>query len=112
VQVKLTEFSLPRPRRVGGMLKALPTLGAAGMEEFWHPRLADSREGTSRYRVLMLQMALPVDRSGQRVATAPPVVRETRDGDLLGEGPRLAAKDTLYRCLTDCCDTGTHCRCN
>jgi hypothetical protein len=42
---------------------------------------------------------LPANRPGKRVAAAPGVVYEQRDGDLLGEDFSLAQKDNLYRCL-------------
>jgi hypothetical protein len=63
VQMKLKEFTLRRPRQWGACWAFCRLWALLGMEEFWQPRLADPREGTSWYHVLMLQVeghALPV----------------------------------------------------
>jgi hypothetical protein len=57
VQVPLKEFRLRRPRQWGGCWAFCRLWSLLGLEQFWQPRLADSRERTSWYHVLMLQLA-------------------------------------------------------
>ena len=42
---------------------------------------------------------LSADRSRQRMAAAPAMVRAERDGNLLGEGSLAGRQNSLYRCL-------------
>ena len=99
VQVKLKEFTLRRPRQWGACWAFLRLWALLGMQEFWHPRLADSREGTSWYHVLMLQVAYRLIDPGSEWRLHREWYERSAMADLLGEGPELAAKDTLYRCL-------------
>jgi hypothetical protein len=99
VQVKLKEFTLRRPRQWGACWAFCRLWALLGMEEFWQPRLADSREGTSWYHVLMLQVAYRLIDPGSEWRLHRQWYERSAMADLLGEGPELAAKDTLYRCL-------------
>ena len=99
VQVKLKEFTLRRPRQWGACWAFCRLWALLGMEGFWQPRLADSREGTSWYHVLMLQVAYRLIDPGSEWRLHRQWYERSAMADLLGEGPELAAKDTLYRCL-------------
>jgi hypothetical protein len=99
VQVRLKDFSLRRPRQWGACWAFCRLWEQLGLEEFWQPRLADSREGTSWYHVLMLLVAYRLIDPGSEWRLHREWYERSAMGDLLGEGPALAAKDTLYRCL-------------
>jgi transposase len=99
VQVRLKDFSLRRPRQWGACWAFYRLWEQLGLEEFWRPRLADSREGTSWYHVLMLLVAYRLIDPGSEWRLHREWYERSAMGDLLGEGPALAAKDTLYRCL-------------
>jgi len=99
---------------VGRVLGVLPALGLLGMEEFWQPRLADSREGTSWYHVLMLLVAYRLIDPGSEwrlhrsgTSAAPWGICSARAG-ARSEGhalpvlrPLLAHKDALQLYLKD-----------
>jgi len=99
VQVRLKEMRLRRPRQWGACWAFCRLWAQLDLEEFWAPRLADSREGTSWYHVLMLLVAYRLIDPGSEWRLHREWYERSAMGELLGEGPALAAKDTLYRCM-------------
>jgi hypothetical protein len=99
VQVRLDAFRLRRPRQWGACWAFCRLWEQLGLESFWGERLADSREGTSWYHVLMLLVGYRLIDPGSEWRLHRHWYEHSAMGDLLGEGPELAAKNTLYRCL-------------
>lgn len=99
VQVRLKDFQLRRPRQWGACWAFCRLWEQLGLEEFWRPRLANSREGTSWYHVLMLLTAYRLIDPGSEWRLHREWYERSAMGDLLGEDAAIAAKDTLYRCL-------------
>ena len=99
VQVRLGEFKLRRPRQWGACWAFCRLWQQLGLDEFWRARLADSREGTSWYHVLMVLVAYRWIDPGSEWRLHRQWFETSAMGDLLGEDFALAAKDTLYRCL-------------
>ncbi|MBL8526441.1 MAG: hypothetical protein JNL68_02020 [Burkholderiales bacterium] len=99
VQVRLKDFELRRPRQWGACWAFCRLWEQLGLDEFWRPRLTDSREGTSWYHVLMLLGAYRLIDPGSEWRLHREWYERSAMGDLLGEDAALAAKDTLYRCL-------------
>jgi transposase len=99
VQVRLKDFRLRRPRQWGACWAFCRLWEQLGLEEFWRPRLADSREGTSWHHVLMLLVAYRLIDPGSEWRLHREWYERSAMGDLLGEDAALAAKNTLYRCL-------------
>lgn len=99
VQVRLGEFKLRRPRQWGACWMFCRLWQQLGLDEFWRARLADSREGTSWYHVLMVLVAYRWIDPGSEWRLHRQWFEASAMGDLLGEDFALVAKDTLYRCL-------------
>lgn len=99
VQVRLSEFRLHRPRQWGACWAFCRLWEQLKLDEFWRERLADSREGTSWYHVLMVLSAYRLIDPGSEWRLHRQWYEQSAMGDLLGEDAALAAKDTLYRCL-------------
>ncbi len=76
VQVRLSEFSIHRPRQWGACWVFGLLWEQLKLEGFWRERLLSSREGTSWYHLLLVLCAYRwID-----VAFASGVVRQERDG--------------------------------
>lgn len=99
VQVRLSEFSLHRPRQWGGCWAFRQLWEQLRLEDFWRSRLPPSREGTSWYHVLMVLTAYRLLDPGSEWRLHRQWYEQSAMGDLLGEDYALAAKDTLYRAL-------------
>lgn len=99
VQVRLSEFTLRRPRQWGACWAFCCVWERLGLDEFWRARLTDSREGTSWYHVLMVLVAYRWIDPGSEWRVHRQWFEQSAMGDLLGEGYALVAKDNLYRCL-------------
>ena len=99
VQVRLGEFKLRRPRQWGACWAVCRLWQQLGLDEFWRARLADSREGTSWYHVLMVLVGYRWIDPGSEWRLHRQWFETSAMGDLLGEDFALVAKDTLYRCL-------------
>jgi len=99
VQVRLEAFRLHRPRQWGACWAFCRLWEQLGLESFWGERLADSREGTSWYHVLMLLVGYRLIDPGSEWRLHREWYERSAMGDLLGEQADLAAKNTLYRCL-------------
>jgi transposase len=99
VQVRLSEFQIRHPRQWGACWVFTRVWEQLRLEEFWKPRLPDSREGTSWYRVLMVLAAYRLIAPGSEWRLHREWFERSAMGDLLGEDFALVAKDNLYRCL-------------
>jgi transposase len=99
VQVRLSELSLHRPRQWGACWVFLRMWEQLQLEDFWRQRLADSRESTSWYHILMVLCAYRLIDPGSEWRLHREWYEKSAMGDLLGEDFSLVAKDNLYRCL-------------
>jgi hypothetical protein len=99
VQVRLSEFTLERPRQWGACWVFCHLWAELQLERFWPDRLPPSREGTSWYHVLMVLVAYRLLAPGSEWRLHREWYQRSAMGDLLGEDFALVAKDTLYRCL-------------
>jgi len=99
VQVRLSEFTLERPRQWGACWVFCQLWAELQLERFWRERLPDSREGTSWYHVLLVLVAYRLIAPGSEWRLHREWYQRSAMGDLLGADFALAAKDTLYRCL-------------
>lgn len=95
VQVRLSEFTLQRPRQWGACWVFCQLWEELQLDQFWQGRLAPSREGTSWYHVLMVLAAYRLLEPGSEWRLHRAGYRHSAMGDLLGEDDALAAKDTL-----------------
>ena len=99
VQVRLSEFTLERPRQWGACWVFCQLWAELQLERFWRERLPDSREGTSWYHVLLVLVAYRLIAPGSEWRLHREWYQRSAMGDLLGADFAVAAKDTLYRCL-------------
>jgi transposase len=99
VQVRLGELRLHRPRQWGACWAFVRLWEQLKLDEFWRPRLEESREGTDWHQVLMVLVAYRLIDPGSEWRLHREWFERSAMGDLLGGDAALAAKDTLYRCL-------------
>jgi transposase len=99
VQVRLGEFRLHRPRQWGACWAFVRLWQQLQLDEFWQPRLGESRAGTDWHQVLMVLVAYRLIDPGSEWRLHREWFERSAMGDLLGGDSALAAKDTLYRCL-------------
>ena len=99
VQLRLSEFSLRRPRQWGACWAFLKLWETLGLERFWRERLPASRQGTDWYHVLVTLCAYRLIDPGSEWRLHRQWFEQSAMADLLGEDFSLAAKDNLYRCL-------------
>lgn len=99
VQVRLSEFSIHRPRQWGACWVFLLLWQQLKLDEFWSHRLPASREHTSWYHILMVLCAYRLIDPGSEWRLHRQWYDRSAMGDLLDEDFVLAAKDNLYRCL-------------
>jgi transposase len=99
VQVRLSEFRLAHPRQWGACWAFGQLWEELRLAAFWQSRLADSREGTSWYHVLMLLVAYRLIAPGSEWRLHRQWFEQSAMGDVLGEDFSLAEKNALYRCL-------------
>jgi transposase len=99
VQVRLGDFKIHRPRQWGACWLFLELWRELQLDRFWKERLADSREGTSWYHVLVVLCAYRLISPGSEWRLHREWYEKSAMADLLGEDFALAAKDNLYRCL-------------
>jgi transposase len=97
--VILSKFRLRRPRQWGACWAFCRLWEQLRLNEFWGERLADSREGTSWYHILTASTAYRWIDPGSEWRMHREWYHRSAMGDLLNEGPELAEKDNLYRCL-------------
>jgi len=99
VQVRLGEFRLHRPRQWGACWGFVQLWQQLKLDEFWQPRLVESRAGTDWHQVLMVLVAYRLIDPGSEWRLHREWFERSAMGDVLGGDASLAAKDTLYRCL-------------
>ena len=99
VQVRLSEFTLERPRQWGACWVACHLWAALQLDQFWRERLPDSREGTSWYHLLVVLVAYRLIDPGSEWRLHREWYHRSAMGDLLNEDAALVAKDNPYRCL-------------
>ena len=99
VRVRLSEFELRRPRQWGACWLFCQLWEQLGLREFWSGKLGASREGTDWEHVLEVLTAYRLIDPGSEWRLHRHWYGQSAMGDLLGEGPSVAQKDTLYRCL-------------
>jgi transposase len=99
VGVRLHELELHRPRQWGACWLAGELYRKLGLDEFWRQRLGPSRKGTPWDLVLQTLVAYRLIDPGSEWRLHRHWYEHSAMGDLLGGDFRLAADDTLYRCL-------------
>ncbi len=99
VQVRLSEFTIHRPRQWGACWVFLRLWHQLKLQEFWTERLPSSREGTSWYHILVVLCAYRLIDPGSEWRLHRQWYEQSAMADLLDADFGLAAKDNLYRCL-------------
>ena len=99
VQVQVEKVRLEHPRQWGACWVALHLWHRLQLSEFWLPLLAASREGTQWLHVLMTLVTYRLIEPGSEWRLHRLWFANSALADLLDEDYRVAAKDTLYRCL-------------
>jgi hypothetical protein len=97
VQVRLSEFTIHRPRQWGACWLFLELWRELKLDEFWKERLPRSREGTNWYHALVALAAYRLIDPGSEWRLHREWFDRSALADLLGEDFALAAKDNLYR---------------
>jgi transposase len=99
VQVRLQDLELRSPRQWGGCWLAMDLWNLLGLDEFWSPVLAPSREGTRWLSVLKALVAYRLVDPGSEYRFHREWYVRSAMGDLLGETFALAARNNPYRCM-------------
>jgi transposase len=99
VHVRLSGLRLRRPRQWGACWLACELWNQLRLDDFWSPRLPNSREGTSWLNVLKTLVAYRLIDPGSEWRLHRQWFEQSAMADLLGEDFNLVAKDNLYRCL-------------
>ena len=98
-EVRLSELRLERPRQWGACWLSCELWEQLGLDEFWGPRLAPSREGTPWLKVLRTLVAYRLIDPGSEWKLHRHWFDASAMADLLNADYGLAEKNTLYRCL-------------
>lgn len=107
VQLRLNQMTLHHPRQWGGCWLALELWEQLGLDDFWAPRLSDSRKGTEWINVLKTLAVYRLLDPGSEWRLHRDWFKNSALGDLLDEDDAIAAIDTLYRCLDKLCEHKT-----
>ncbi len=99
VSVHLRQFKMKRPRQFGACWLATELWRELKLDEFWQEKLGTSREGTPWETVLTTLVAQRLIEPGSEWELHRHWYDKTAMADLLNADFKLAAKDTLYRCL-------------
>jgi transposase len=99
IGVRLSELRLERPRQWGACWLALQMWQELALDDFWHPRLAPSREGTPWEKVLKTLVVYRLVDPGSEWRLHRQWYDSSAMADLLDADFALAEKNTLYRCL-------------
>jgi transposase len=99
VRLRLDQLELHRPRQWGACWLASVLYQKLGLDEFWRERLPASRKGTRWDHVLQTLVSYRLIDPGSEWRLHREWFDKSAMGDLLGGDYRLAADDTLYRCL-------------
>jgi len=99
VRIRLDQLELRRPRQWGACWLASLLYEKLGLDEFWGQRLRASRKGTRWDHVLQTLVSYRLIDPGSEWRLHREWFDKSAMADLLGGDYRLAADDTLYRCL-------------
>ncbi|MCU0787997.1 MAG: IS1634 family transposase [Verrucomicrobia bacterium] len=99
VRIRLDQLQLRRPRQWGACWLASILYQKLGLDEFWSQRLPASRKGTRWDHVLQTLVSYRLIDPGSEWRLHREWFDKSAMADLLGADYRLAADDTLYRCL-------------
>ena len=101
VRIRLDQLELRRPRQWGACWLASVLYEKLGLDEFWSQRLPVSRKGTRWDHVLQTLVSYRLIDPGSEWRLHREWFDKSAMADLLGGDYRLAADDTLYRCLDE-----------
>jgi transposase len=104
VRIRLDQLELRRPRQWGACWLASVLYQRLGLDEFWSKRLPASRKGTRWDHVLQTLVSYRLIDPGSEWRLHREWFDKSAMADLLGADYRLAADDTLYRCLDQLVD--------
>ncbi len=104
VRIRLDQLELRRPRQWGACWLASVLYQKLGLDEFWSERLPASRKGTRWDHVLQTLVSYRLIDAGSEWRLHREWFDKSAMADLLGADYRLAADDTLYRCLDQLVD--------
>jgi transposase len=99
VRIRLDQLELRRPRQWGACWLGSVVYQKLGLDEFWSERLLASRKGTRWDHVLQTLVTYRLVDPGSEWRLHREWFDKSAMADLLGGDYRLAADDTLYRCL-------------
>ena len=99
VRIRLDQLELHRPRQWGACWLASVLYQKLKLDEFWSQRLPASRKGTRWDQVLQTLVTYRLIDPGSEWRLHREWFDKSAMADLLGADYRLAADDTLYRCL-------------
>jgi len=99
VRIRLDQLELRRPRQWGACWLASVLYQKLGLDEFWSGSLPVSRKGTRWDHVLQTLVSYRLIDPGSEWRLHREWFDKSAMADLLGADYRLAADDTLYRCL-------------
>ena len=99
VRIRLDQLELRRPRQWGACWLTSILYQKLGLDEFWSQRLGASRKGTRWDHVLQTLVSYRLIDPGSEWRLHREWFDKSAMSDLLGGDYRLAADDTLYRCL-------------
>jgi len=99
VRIRLDQLELRRPRQWGACWLGSVVYQKLGLDEFWSERLLASRKGTRWDHVLQTLVTYRFVDPGSEWRLHREWFDKSAMADLLGGDYRLAADDTLYRCL-------------
>jgi len=99
VRIRLDQLELRRPRQWGACWLASVLYQKLGLDEFWSGSLPVSRKGTRWDHVLQTLVSYRLIDPGSEWRLHREWFDKNAMADLLGADYRLAADDTLYRCL-------------
>jgi transposase len=99
VRIRLDQLELRRPRQWGACWLANVLYQKLRLDHFWSERLLASRKGTRWDHVLQTLVSYRLIDPGSEWRLHREWFDKSAMADLLGADYRLAADDTLYRCL-------------
>jgi transposase len=104
VRIRLDQLELRRPRQWGACWLANVLYQKLGLDDFWGEHLPASRKGTRWDHVLQTLVSYRLIDPGSEWRLHREWFDKSAMADLLGADYRLAADDTLYRCLDQLTD--------
>jgi transposase len=99
LQVRLEAMELHRPRQWGACWLACQLYEQLGLDQFWSPRLPDSRKGTRWEHILQTLVCYRLIDPGSEWRLHRHWFEQSAMADLLGADYGLVEKNALYRCL-------------